>query len=228
MQSEEERRRLLICLPDACTTILSLPVFDMFAGERIPKDEARKQLGLPVGVPVLLFFGIVRAYKGLADLLTVLPQVRTCLGEVLLLVVGEFWEDKAPYLAMIEALHIADSVIIEDRYVPNEDVPRYFSAADLLIAPYRDVTGSAVVQMGIGFRCPIVTTCVGSLAELAENSPSITLVEPHDGEGLANAIVQHFQRPSESSVDTAFEADSRHGEWDDLAETLEGVLAGCG
>lgn len=223
VQSEDEQQRLLTCLPNAWTTVCPLPVFDMFAGERIPKEEAQQQLGLLVGVPVLLFFGIVRAYKGLADLLAIVPQVRDRLGKVLLLVVGEFWEDKAPYLAQIEALHIADSIIIEDRYVRNEEVALYFSAADVLVAPYREVTGSAVVQMGIGFRCPIITTRVGSLGELSKNNPSMTLVAPRDGVALADAIVQHFRTQSEPSVQDFPNVDC--ADWTGLVDTLEKALA---
>ncbi len=224
VQSEDERSRLLICLPKAQATVFSLPVFDMFADERVPKDEARKQLGLPAYTPILLFFGIVRAYKGLADLLSVLPEVKEELGGVLLLVIGEFWEDKSIYLEQIASLHIEDLVIIEDCYVPNEKVALYFSAADLLVAPYREVTGSAVVQMGIGFGCPIITTRVGSLGELAKREPSLALVEPGDGEGLARAIVQYMRRLSLMSSEPVFEQRRHQIVWSDLVENLEQSL----
>lgn len=222
VQSEEERRRLLICLPNARATVSPLPVFDMFADEYISKDEARKRLGLPADMPVLLFFGIVRAYKGLADLLSVLPKVRTKLGKVLLLVIGEFWEDKSVYLEKIASLQIEDSVIIEDRYVPNEEVALYFSAADLLVAPYREVTGSAVVQMGIGFRCPVIATRVGSLVELAEKNHSVTLVEPGDSEALTDVIIQHLHNTSWSPMQD-FSSINRV-DWMDLVENLERIL----
>lgn len=222
VQSEEERKRLSVCLPKARATVFPIPVFDIFTDERIPKNEARKRLGLPADIPILLFFGIVRAYKGLTDLLAALPQVRERLGKVLLLIVGEFWEDKVPYLAQIEALHITNSVIIEDRYIPNEEIALYFSAIDLLVSPYREVTGSAVVQIGIGFHCPIVTTRVGSLAELAENNSTITLVEPRDSAALAAAIVNHFRDLSKLSVQDFSNTD--RVDWMDFVGTLEGIL----
>ncbi len=63
--------------------------------------------------------------------------------------------------------------MIDDRYIPNEEIPYYFGAADLVVAPYRRVTGSGVVQMAIGFGVPLVTilnslfqdwTCLGAIA----------------------------------------------------------------
>ena len=189
VHSAEEEQRLLFLLPGAQATIIPLPVFDMFADQRMPREESRKRLGLPVDVSVLLFFGIVREYKGLRDLLTALPKVRARLERVILLVAGEFWEDKRLYLEMIESLGIGDSVIIEDRYIPNEKVALYFSAADVLVVPYRQVTGSAVVQMARGFGMPVVTTAVGGMQDIADNE-SVMLVKPDDTDALADTIVQ--------------------------------------
>lgn len=227
VQSVEEWQRLRGCLPNAQATVLSLPVFDEFMTESIPKDEARKLLGLSVDTPVLLFFGIVRAYKGLLDLLSVLPRIRDSLGKVVLLVVGEFWEDKGRYIEMIESLDIVDSVVLEDRYVPNEEVGRYFSATDLLVAPYREVTGSAVVQMGIGFNCPIIATRVGSLGELAVSEPLITLVEPQNDEALVRAITQYFRDRGDSLDENTVSTKPQRSVKVDLAKALEEVLAGC-
>ena len=186
-QSTEEKKRLADLIPGAQIAVVPHPVYDMFANERIPKEEARRRLGLPFEVPVLLFFGIVREYKGLQDVLTTLPELRACLGRVILLVAGEFWEDKERYLATIERLGVSDSVIIEDRYIPNEEVALYFSAADVLVAPYRRVTGSGAVQMAQGFGLPVIRpaiqgpTCVAARGEagLPTNSETLTAEVVH-------------------------------------------------
>ena len=101
---------------------------------------------------------MVRAYKGLPDILSALPQIQARLGQVRLMIAGEFWENKQSYLKLITQLGIGDLVLIEDRYIPNEEVPLYFSAADLLVAPYHTMTGSGVVQLAVGFDLPVVTT----------------------------------------------------------------------
>jgi glycosyltransferase involved in cell wall biosynthesis len=193
----------------------------MFADERIPQAEARKRLGVPIDVPVLLFFGIVREYKGLQDLLAALPTVQMQLEEVILLVAGEFWEDKQRYLEMIERLGIGESVVIEDRYIPNERVPLYFSAADILVVPYRRVTGSAAVQMAFGFECPVIATAVGGLVDLGDEKSGLMLVPPADSDALAAAIVRYFTQAQVMPVSSSTHSRRRASTWSSLIDTIE-------
>ncbi|MCX7681405.1 MAG: glycosyltransferase [Anaerolineae bacterium] len=156
VQSEEEQKRLAALVIGAQVDIIPHPVYEMFADQKIPKDEARRQLGLPSDALILLFFGMIREYKGLKDLIAAMPEIQMHLGKVILLVAGEFWEDKRPYLELIERLGIGDSVIIEDRYIPNEEVGLYFSASDALAIPYKQMTGSGVVGIAQCYGLPII------------------------------------------------------------------------
>ncbi len=226
VQSEEEERRLLSLSSRAQTVVAPLPIFDMFANGRVTKVEARARLGLPPAVPVLLFFGIVREYKGLQDLLAALPEIRAQLGKMVLLVAGEFWEDKRPYQEMIERLAIDDSVIIDDRYIPNEEVPIYFSAADVLVAPYRRATGSAVIQMAVGNGCPVIATCVGNLAEVIQSNASGLLVQPSDSHALAEVITTYFRDPARPSGKKG-SGDDKLSRWEQLVTSIESVGPGC-
>ena len=220
VQSTEEERRLLSLLPMVQATVVSIPVFDMFSSERISKEEACRRLGLPLDVPVLLFSGIVREYKGLKDLLMALPEVQARLGKVILVVAGEFWESKQPYLEMIERLGIGGSVVIEDRYILNEEVPLYFSAADVLVAPYRRVTGSAVVQMARGFGVPVVTTRITRKKE-------VTSDEPCDVQSLATAIVRFFVQDPGSTMVSRIDESQDVFSWARLMDLIEAVDGGA-
>ena len=194
VQSPEERERLVTLVPSAQVAVVPHPVYDMFADERISKNEARSRLMLSPDTPVLLFFGIVREYKGLRDILTALPEIQARLKKVILVVAGEFWDDKRPYLRMIEQSGTRDSVIIEDRYIPNEEVALYFSAADVLVAPYRQATGSGVVQMARGLGVPVITTDVcGAGSNAVIDGETGFVVPPGDPKSLADAVVRFFR-----------------------------------
>ncbi|MGD8515905.1 MAG: glycosyltransferase [Anaerolineae bacterium] len=220
VQSEEEERRLHRLLPQAQTTVFPLPVLDLWQEQVMPKEQARNQLGLPADTPVLLFFGIVREYKGLQDLLAAMPAIQARLGQVVLLVAGEFWEDAVPYLQAMQRLGIQDLVRLENRYVPNEEAVVYFSAANLLVAPYRTVTGSAVVQMARGFGLPVVTTQLSGLAEITEGALGL-LAPPADPAGLAATIIQYFEGRLEPNLRKLIEQRRDRYSWEELVALLQ-------
>jgi glycosyltransferase involved in cell wall biosynthesis len=221
VQSEDEKTRLLSLLPRAQAVVAPLPASNLLATQQISEEMARRQLGLPLGVPILLFFGIVREYKGLKRLLTALSEVRAQLGRVKLLVVGEFWEQKEPYLELIDQLGLADSVIIEDRYVPNEELASYFSATDVLVAPYEQVTGSAVVKMALASNCPVIATRVGSLPQAIEHGVTGLLTPAGSDQALAEAIVLFFREGLGGAPDGEAASHRLADEWGHLVTLIE-------
>lgn len=227
VQSAEEKERLLSLLPGAQAVIAPLPALDLFAPQQISKEMARKQLGLPLEVPTLLFFGIVREYKGLKDLLAAMPEVRARLGEVMLVIAGEFWEDERPYLKMIEQLGVSDSVIIEDRYIPNEEVALYFSATDVLVAPYQRVTGSAVVKMALGNNRPVITTRVGSLPDAVEHGVTGLLTQAENSQALAEAVVRFFHEGLEGNRKRKGADVGTPLEWDHIVRLIQVMGRKC-
>jgi len=189
VSSEQERENLHALLPNAPADIVPLPVFDMLAGAMPPRDEARARLGLSPEGPVLLNFGLVRSYKGVRYLLDALPRVREAFPDVQLVIAGEFWEDRGPYLAQVAQLGLEDCVTIVDRYIPNEETPLYFAAADVVVLPYTRVTQSGVAQLALGFRKPLIATRVGGLTDVIRPGRDGLLVAPEDADALAEGIV---------------------------------------
>lgn len=226
VQSSDEAESLLSLVPKAKVNVVPHPVYTSFA-DQVPMENARRQLGVPMDAPVLLFFGIIREYKGLQDILEALPLIRTQLGRVILLIAGEFWDDKQPYLDMIEDLGIADSVLIEDRYIPNERVSLYLSAADVLVAPYRRVTGSAVVQVARGSGCPVITTDLAGLTETIDRPPPEALAQPGDSQSLAETISHYLLEHPAQKKDDGPVASSGTG-WQRLVDTIGDASPGCG
>ena len=192
VMSEEDFALLRRALPWARIKGTTHPPYDVFSRTPIPQHEARAQLNLSPDEPVLLFFGFVRRYKGLRHLIQALAIVRHSLPAKLL-VVGEFWEDERPYRALVEQLGIADAVQFVNAYVSNEEMPRYFSAADLVVMPYLEATQSGVAQLAIGFEKPMIATSVGGMPEAVLDGETGLIVPPADPEALAQAIVRFYR-----------------------------------
>ena len=160
VQSSGQREVLQKLIPAAKPEMIELPVYDMFAAQKMDRGTARRKLGLPENPPLVLFFGIVRPYKGLALLLEAMGHLLAEGYQAGLYIAGEFWEDVQKYREQIDRLQLTGKVWIDNRYIPNEELPVIFSAADVFAAPYTDATQSAAVKMALGFGLPIVVTPV--------------------------------------------------------------------
>lgn len=224
-QGEAEALRSLI--PGAAVRCTPHPSYAMLSQSSLPRAQAQAQLGLRG--PVLLFFGLVRPYKGLPDLLVALPAV-LARKNVTLLVVGEFWEPLAQYQRLAGELGVEGAIRFVDRYVPNEELPLYFAAADLVVLPYRSVTGSGVAQLALGCGRPVVATRVGSLAETIEEGCTGFLVPPADPAALAQAILHFLDLPIEEQA--AFTgrilARSERFSWERLVDCIEDLATELG
>lgn len=158
------------------------PMFSNF-GERVNRVGACQKLGLDKDCNYLLFFGLIREYKGLDTLLEAWKSVRR--DGLKLIVAGEFYENKEKYEPMFEAL--GDSVILHDRFIADEDVKYYFSAVDALVLPYKTATQSGVTQIAYNFCTPMIVTEVGGLPEIVPNDKVGYVCAP-SAEGVAEAI----------------------------------------
>jgi glycosyltransferase involved in cell wall biosynthesis len=145
-------------------------------------------LGISKHQHVLLFFGIVRPYKGLQVLLDSLTLLKSESQTPFLIVAGEFWDGAQAYLDAIQRLGLNDAVRIENRYIPNEEVDLFFSAADVLVAPYLAGTQSAAVALALGRRLPVILTS-RIAAGVPPSARELTRVVPAgDAAALASAI----------------------------------------
>lgn len=194
------------------------PTYDNY-GPVVPRPEALLALGLPEGNRYLLFFGFIRGYKGLDLLLQALavPAVRQ-LG-VQLIVAGEFYEDPAPYQAIIREQQLEDLVILRNAYIPNEEVGLYFGAADLIVQPYKTATQSGISQLAFHFGKPMVVTKVGGLPEIVKHAEEGYVVEVNP-EAIAGAIVDFYQHHRQEAMEAAVRAGSTRFSWSEMAEGI--------
>jgi glycosyltransferase involved in cell wall biosynthesis len=201
------------------------PLFTIF-GERVARDEACRHLDLNPDTAYSLFFGIVRDYKGLDILLDAWKIIKER-GEGMgrkLIVAGEFYYNKDSYLTQIAANGLADDVILHDRFIRDEDVKYYFSAADILIQPYKSATQSGVTQIAYNFGVPMIVTRVGGLAEIVTDGVSgyITDVAP---EAIADAFSRFYaDHNADHNADTlraGVVSEAARFSWDAMADRIE-------
>lgn len=221
-----EKERLLRLVPRANVTVAAFPSYKGIVPKRYPRAEARKELGLDQEIAVLLFFGFVRPYKGLMYLLEAIDKVRQHIP-LHLLIVGEFWEDKQKYLRRIDELNLNTCVTIVDKYVPNEEIGKYFGAANALVLPYIQASQSAVVQLALETGTPIIACDVGGLRESVTDGVNGLLVRPGDSESLASTILSYLTEGLEPRLRKSIsEVYGSANGWNDLISWVEALVCG--
>ncbi len=149
---------------------------------------ARSRLGVADAESVALFFGFVREYKGLDLLIEAWDDVRTRHRGARLLIAGDPSRMSAERL--LELRREADRVGAVHRfaYVPFEDVPDYFAAADVLVLPYRRISQSGVLLLSLSVGVPVIATRVGAFPEVIEDGRTGILIEPESRDALVDAL----------------------------------------
>jgi glycosyltransferase involved in cell wall biosynthesis len=135
----------------------------------------------------LLFFGIVRPYKGLDVLLRALAQAPS---HVTLTVAGEFWSDSTEMDYLVSELGLRDRVTLRSGYVPADQLPALFADADALVMPYREATASQNALLAFAHGIPVITTTAGALAEAVRDGVDGLTCAPGDTEDLARALTE--------------------------------------
>ncbi|MDE6375066.1 MAG: glycosyltransferase [Alistipes sp.] len=190
----EQVHRELTAYTDAPALFSPHPLFEHF-GSRVGRSEACIRLGLDPASDYLLFFGLIRDYKGLDLLLDAWVKLRRegRMEGKKLIVAGEFYTPKERYLQQIADSGLQDDVILHDRFIPDAEVKYYFSAADCVVQPYKTATQSGVTQIAYQFCTPMIVTAVGGLAEIVPDG-RVGYVCPPSVEGVADAI-ERIYRP---------------------------------
>jgi glycosyltransferase involved in cell wall biosynthesis len=197
------------------------PLFDNF-GEPIPKSEAKHLLGLDPAFSYVLFFGFIRAYKGLDLLLHAWADQRIAGMPLRLIIAGEYYENADRYKALIAKLGLEDRIVQRNEFIPNEQVNRYFCASDLLVQPYRQATQSGVAQIAYHFNRPMIVTNVGGLPEIVPHNRVGYVVKP-DALDIANHIVRFFAEGKEAEFSANAAQEKNRFSWQALVQAIEKV-----
>ena len=197
------------------------PLFDNY-GEPVSRAEAIVRLKLCPADRFILFFGFIREYKGLDLLLHAMTDDGVRDTGVKLIVAGEFYEDEKSYFNIIQANNLGDRVILHTHFINNEEVRYYFSAASVVVQPYRSATQSGVTQVAYHFNKPMIVTDVGGLAEIVPDGKCGYVVPPDAG-AIAGAIKKFF-REDENLFQPGIDEQKKLYSWDKLTDALRVLL----
>ncbi len=197
------------------------PLYDNF-GPLKSKTAALAALKLPATTGYLLFFGFIRAYKGLDILLEAFADKRLELLPIKLIIAGEFYEDAAPYEALIQQYNLEKRIVRATDFIPNEKVVDYFCAADLIVQPYKNATQSGVSQIAYHFERPMLVTDVGGLAELIP-AGVVGYVVPPTPAAIADAVVDFYAGQREATFAAGVREQKKQFSWSVMVAALKEV-----
>lgn len=153
--------------------------------------EESRQRSVPASCCNLLFFGLIRPYKGLEDLIRAfdaLPESE--IGNYWLTIVGETWEGWTIPADLISQSRYRDRITFVNRYVTDEEVAQFFAAADAVVLPYHRVSASGPMHIAMSWGLPIVVTRAGGLIEAVDAYEGAILVPPEDLTALQSGLLQ--------------------------------------
>jgi glycosyltransferase involved in cell wall biosynthesis len=182
-----------------------------------PAFGARRPLPPPKG-KTLLFFGLIREYKGLDVLVRALRDV----PDARLVVAGDPVDPIEPARRLADELGVNGRIDWRLGFVPDDEIPALMREAAVVVLPYRRLDSSGVLATAFGYGRPVVVTDVGSLGEQVREFGAGAVVPPGDPTALANACNSLLQSPRELSTATVGAARAATAlTWDASAEAHE-------
>ena len=219
--SKKVENELLSFIPEAKYKYSPHPIYSIF-NNTLSKEQAKAELKLATK-KVLLFFGLIREYKGLDILINAMEKINTELEDYTLLIVGECYENKGKYTDLIKKAGITDNVQCHYYFVPDNEVGKYFSAADVVVLPYKTASQSGIVQIAYHFDTPVIVSNVGGLPEIVDEGKTGYCVEPSPN-AFAKAIKAFYEKDNISELNLNISDYKSQFSWDNMVNAIEELV----
>ena len=234
---------------DDSATVIKLyhPIYDLFKPDsNFNIEAAKKELNLRKNV--FLFFGFIRKYKGLHNVIRAFKLVAEKRSDVSLLIAGEsFWntmdkkklstkikkklfgffkslllpsssnEQNYRPLELVEELNLNDIITVVNRFIPNEEVHKYFQVSDCIVLFYETATPSGIESLSYNFNLPALATRVGHFPETIKDGFNGYLAEPENIESMADTMIKFLERPLPSEN---VAASTKQMSWESYAKAI--------
>lgn len=235
--TDEAKRRLIrefSVEPERVTVIAHGPLLHDAKLRSVQASKA--QLSVPENKVLVVWQGIVRSYKGLDFLLDSWRKVDALRLNAHLLIAGTGESGLLEAIKeQVRRLNLQESVRLDFRFIPDQELPTYYQASDILVYPYREVTTSGALMTALAYGKPIVATALPAFREVLQGGKNAFLVNYGDVDGLADALTRLIQDPKERERLTrgAATCDNFDNSWTHIARqtcqlytaVLQGVTA---
>ncbi len=216
VMSDSVKNDLLSSKPDAKYIQLNHPWYDHF-GVKISETEAREKLKISPSKKTILFFGLIRDYKGLDLLIDAFSELN---DDYQLVIAGEVYSNLQKYKSQIAASKAKSRIYFFNQYIPDSEVQNYFSAADVCVLPYRSATQSGITATSFHFEVPIIATNVGGLKEIIDAPELGLIVEEPNTNLMKDAICFYFENNLKEKFQINIRKEKESNTWDKFANSL--------
>jgi glycosyltransferase involved in cell wall biosynthesis len=220
--SEPVKQDLLKLVPDAHILLTPHPIYDHY-NEKIGRREASEKLGVSMDKRTLLFFGLIREYKGLDILIEAMSLLD---GRYQLIIAGESYDNFEKYQKLIDESPLKENIKVFGQYIPDNMVTTLFSASDVLILPYRSATQSGVVAVAYQLETPIIATNVGALGETVSSSGTGIVIDEVSPQAISEGIKSYFANTEKQAEYLShIKAEKKRLSWSAFAQALQRFMA---
>ncbi len=216
VMSKAVEKDLLTLKPSANFKYSPHPLYTHF-GEKLNREKALQKLGLPTDKKIILFFGFIRGYKGLDILIEAMKHLSE---DYLSVVAGESYGDFAKYQKLIDEHGVSNKIKLFVRYINDDEVPLFFSAADVCVQPYKSATQSGIAGIAFHFDIPLIATDVGGLKEIIEPYNTGMIVNKPEPKAIADAIRVYFDNDLKNELSKNIEKFKKISSWKSFASSI--------
>ena len=214
--SDAVQSDLLSLMPDAKYLRIDHPVYDQF-GESMDRDSALKRLGLPDSHKYILFFGFIRDYKGLDVLIKAMNEIDE---DTHLIVAGEVYGSFDKYDQLIKENNLSKRIHLFTKYISDEEVTQFFSAAEACVLPYKSATQSGITAISTHFDLPVIATDVGGLKEIINHNETGIIVPNSEPTLIAEAVNRYMQEGQKELMSQKISSQKSDNSWDNFAKKI--------
>jgi glycosyltransferase involved in cell wall biosynthesis len=216
VMSDSVRDDLVKFKPDAKFVKIEHPLYNHF-GQKIERDEARCRLKISQNKKTLLFFGFIRDYKGLDLLIKAFDFLD---DSYQLIIAGETYGSFEKYQQLIDSSKNKKQIFVFNDYIKNEEVPVFFSAADVCVLPYKEATQSGIAAISYHFDLPLIATDAGGLKEDINSKGTGMIVEKCNSKLLAKTIEEYFLKRLSNGFVENIKKMKNELSWEKFADSL--------